>query len=167
MNILELIKINKWFDQNHILRDVSINFSKGKIHGITGENASGKSTLIKIISGVLEKDSGTIIFRNSDGAIISNNRNSINTVYQEINLFDKMTIFDNMFLNRKISFKFKQKLYDQYYNIMNTYNLHFNPKRKVGDLGAGEKRILEIVKATLNNPEILILDEPTAFFLSG
>ncbi len=168
MNVLELININKYFGQNHILKDISMSFTEGKIHGITGENASGKSTLINIISGMLEKDSGQIVFYNSnDGKTMSNYKNKINTVFQEINLFDKMTIYDNLFLNRKLSFHSKQKMYDQFYKIMQEYNLDYNPKKKVGELGAGEKRVLEIIKATINNPEILILDEPTAFFLSG
>lgn len=167
--ILELSEINKSFDSTRILNDVSMKFTRGKIHGITGENAAGKSTLVKIMSGILEKDSGTIVFHDSvDGNYVKNYKGKISTVYQEINLFDKMTIFNNLFLNRStLLIGTKKIMQDQYNNIMQTYNLNLDPKRKVGELGAGEKRIIEIIKATINDPEVLVLDEPTAYFLAG
>ena len=77
MNVLELININKYFGQNHILKDISMSFTEGKIHGITGENASGKSTLINNLSGKNIMKTNSISTRTNKGRHITSHRELI------------------------------------------------------------------------------------------
>ena len=103
--ILELKNITKLFPGVRALKNVSFNLKPGEIHALVGENGAGKSTLIKIITGAYEPTEGQLIFNNN--AVTKNDpskslKKGITPIYQELNLFQAMSVLDNMFMGREI-----------------------------------------------------------------
>lgn len=166
--ILEVQDIHKAFFQNEVLKGVSFGVRKGEILGLLGSNGAGKSTLMKIINGIYTHDSGKIIlngesvnFKSANDARI----HGIAMVYQEFSLIPTLTVTENMFLNREV---LKNGLIDdkeclkQTQEALKDFGIHVNPNEMVGNLSIGNQQLVEIVKALMQKPSVLILDEPTA-----
>ena len=143
---------------------VSFSVKPGEIHALLGENGAGKSTLVKMIYGIMQPDQGTISW---DGEVIhiSNPRAArklgIGMVFQHFSLFDAMTVLENIALGMdgKMSSRALEKRVRE---VMQTYGLNLDPHRIVSTLSVGERQRIEIVRALLLNPKLLIMDEPTS-----
>ena len=144
--------------------DVSFNIKEQSIHAILGENGAGKSTLVKILYGHVKPDSGEILI-NSDLAIINSPSTAknlgINMVFQHFSLFESLTVAENLILgmNEKISLT---KLKDKSKTICDKYGFNLNLNSPISSLSVGQRQSVEIVRSLLNNPKILIMDEPTS-----
>lgn len=161
---LELTGITKRFPG--VLANDNVGFSvrPGEIHALLGENGAGKSTLVKMIYGVLQPDAGEIRF-DGQPVTISNpkaaRRLGIGMVFQHFSLFEAMTVLENIALGMdgKIpAWALEAKIRD----VMTTYGLTLDPHRVVSTLSVGERQRIEIVRALLLNPKLLIMDEPTS-----
>ena len=167
----EHIKIS--FGNVHALRDVSLEILHGEIHCLAGENGCGKSTIIKIISGVYQRDGGTIEFNGQKIDKISPIdaiNLGIQVIYQDFSLFPNMTIAENMALaDNKGKFfnlrpgKNKQRI-DFYRESLRTLGLGLEDKMgvQVGSLSGGQRQALALLMATMTPIDFLILDEHTA-----
>ncbi len=106
MAFLELTKIRKSFDGVHALKGVDFTVEEGEVHGLVGENGCGKSTLMKIISGIYKPDEGEIRL---DGKLIPENSpffssiNGISVIYQDLSLFPNLTVVENIYMGRVVS----------------------------------------------------------------
>lgn len=169
---LELKNINKKISDSFYLEDISLDIYPGEVHAIIGENGSGKSTIMKIISGVIEPDSGELLI---DGqpvtidSVWSSRQNKIHSVWQEVNLFPNLTVAENIFIdhynNRKMSKKVNlYKMYSDCNNIFKELAINIDVRTPVSKLGYAQKQLVEMVKAFVSNAEIVIFDEPTAAF---
>ena len=144
--------------------DVSFNIKEQSIHAILGENGAGKSTLVKILYGHVKPDSGEILI-NSDLAIINSPSTAknlgINMVFQHFSLFESLTVAENLILgmNENISLT---KLKDKSKTICDKYGFNLNLNSPISSLSVGQRQSVEIVRSLLNNPKILIMDEPTS-----
>lgn len=143
---------------------VSLVVRPGEIHALLGENGAGKSTLVKMIYGITAPDSGQMLW--DDQAVkVSNPKAArklgIGMVFQHFSLFEAMTVLENIALglDRKTS---KRELEAEILAVLNTYGLSLDPKRIVSTLSVGERQRIEIVRALLLNPKLLIMDEPTS-----
>jgi len=163
--ILSMKNVSKAFPGVQALDDVSVDFSKGTVHGVVGENGAGKSTLMKILTGIHKKDTGTIVF---DGETIEHTtpiqalHRGLSIIYQEFNLVNTLTVGENIFLGRysemkglKNSHKEARALLDSIGSTIDTYAL-------VGNLSAAEKQMVEITKALSFNSKLIIMDEPSS-----
>ena len=166
-NILEIQNINKSFPGVQALKDVDFSISKGEIHGLIGENGAGKSTLIKIISGSLPKDSGTMHFDGAEYNPKDPNQalnKGISTVYQELSLCENMNVAENLLINRHpkrgllINFK---KLNDITLKYLEKFDLDISPTAKVEELPLAQRELVEILRAISYQPKLIILDEPS------
>ena len=161
---LELRGITKRFPGVLANDHVSFKVMPGEIHALLGENGAGKSTLVKMIYGVLKPDGGAIHW---DGApmAISNPRGAralgVGMVFQHFSLFDAMTVLENIALGLDESVNRKQ-LQARVEEILETYHLPLDPNREVHTLSVGERQRIEIVRALLKKPKLLIMDEPTS-----
>lgn len=166
---LELTDIYKSFYQNQVLKGVSFSIKKGSILGLLGGNGAGKSTLMKIVNGVYRKDSGSIVI-NGQSVEIQNaqeaRENGIAMVYQELSLVPTLTVVQNLFLNAephkgiKIDEKECLRLANEAFKEFGIDDI--DPNAVTGELPIGKQQLVEIIKAMLKNPHVLILDEPTA-----
>ena len=140
---------------------VSMEVKKGEIHAVLGENGAGKSTLMKIIYGSVKPDEGEIFFK---GELV-NIRNpqearrlGISMVFQHFNLFETLSVAENVWLGlgKELSLR---EVSNKILTIANEYGLDVDPQSPVHALSVGERQRVEIIRALLSNPELLILDE--------
>ncbi|NLX32862.1 MAG: sugar ABC transporter ATP-binding protein, partial [Thermotogaceae bacterium] len=167
--VLKLEDINKSFGGIHALKNVQFELSEGEVHALLGENGAGKSTLIKILTGVHRMDSGKILIHGKNVVIedpVDARQKGIGAIYQELSLIDSLTVAENIFLGHEPVGNFfgnlkKKELTGRALEYLNTFGIEIAPETPVSDLGLGQKRIVEIVKALSINANILLLDEPT------
>ena len=160
---LELLGITKAYPGVVANSDVSLTLAAGEIHAVLGENGAGKSTLMKIIYGAVQPDSGTI--RIDGNAVEIRNPHmaralGIGMVFQHFNLFDTMTVAENVWLGLE-----GQTLAQVTQSIVERateYGLDIDPQRPIHTLSVGEMQRVEIIRALLTRPSVLILDEPTS-----
>ena len=169
--ILEVKNISKEFPGVKALDNINLKIKQNEVHAIVGENGAGKSTFIKILCGVYPFGTynGEIYLEGEKKKFFSPKdaeEEGISVVHQELSLFEEMTVSENIFIDFNlvnkafINWDFLNK---QALKWLKTVGLeHINPTTKVKDLGVGEKQLLEIAKALIQNPKILILDEPTS-----
>ena len=164
-NILfKATKINKSFGDFKANIDINISIKKGEIHALLGENGAGKSTLVKIFYGVLKPDFGSIKINNQTVNISSPKSardNGIGMVFQHFSLFPALTVAENILiaLDKKISFK---KLILEIRTLSKEWELFIDPLRLVSELSVGEQQRVEIIRCLMQNPKLLIMDEPTS-----
>ena len=161
---LELRGVTKRFPGVLANDNVSLIVRPGEIHALLGENGAGKSTLVKMIYGILAPDSGDILW---DGARVrvSNPRAArklgIGMVFQHFSLFEALTVLENIALG--VDAKIPQnQLEAEIRRVLDLYGLKLDPRRIVSTLSVGERQRIEIVRALLLNPKLLIMDEPTS-----
>jgi simple sugar transport system ATP-binding protein len=143
---------------------VSLTVEHNQIHALLGENGAGKSTLVKIIYGVVKPDEGEIVWEGQKVTIQSPGhaqRLGVGMVFQHFSLFEALTVAENIALGLG-SAKEREGLHDRIVSISTEYGLPLNPDRVVHDLSVGERQRIEIVRCLLQNPKLLIMDEPTS-----
>lgn len=161
-------RITKRFQGVTALDDVQFELAKGEVHALVGENGAGKSTLMKILAGVHQADFGEIILNGQSINISSpaeSQKLGISIIHQELNLIPYLTVAENIFLGRepkKMRFLDDKKMQRDTKKLLNQFGLNLDPKSIVQNLSIGEQQVVEIIKALSLNPEILIMDEPTA-----
>jgi general nucleoside transport system ATP-binding protein len=164
---LELAGIDKSFQDVHANRDINFTISSGEILGLLGENGAGKTTLMNILYGIYQPDAGEIRI-NSTAMRIRTPKDSmalgIGMVHQHFMLVQNHTVAENLALAGKSSgllFPAK-KIRGRLDEFSSKYGLTVDPDKFVWQLSAGEQQRVEIVKAMLNDADLLILDEPTS-----
>jgi ABC-type uncharacterized transport system ATPase subunit len=143
---------------------VSLEVAEGEIHALLGENGAGKSTLVKMLYGSLQPDSGQILWRGQPVGIASPQqarRTGIGMVFQHFSLFDSLSVADNIVLSldRSLSSGDVARRAEE---LSVAYGLPLNPHSIIGDLSVGERQRVEIVRCLLQEPDLIILDEPTS-----
>ncbi len=170
---LELRSISHSFFGVPVNRDISLTVAPGEVLGLVGENGAGKSTLMNIVGGVLQPTEGELLV---DGVAYAPSspaaarRSGIAFVHQELNLFSQLSVADNVFLTSYPRFAGiftnKRSARVQTVAALERMQLPFAPNTIVEDLSPGERQMLEICKATLGDPGLIIFDEPTTSLTS-
>ncbi len=143
---------------------VSMELRAGEVHALLGENGAGKSTLVKMIYGLVKPDSGSMQFLGRPYA--PSNPHAARTagvamVFQHFSLFDAMSVAENIALGMENPPALRD-LSEQIRAVSETYRLPLQPDHIVGDLSAGERQRVEIIRCLLQDPKLLIMDEPTS-----
>ncbi|HWZ49752.1 MAG TPA: ABC transporter ATP-binding protein [Herbaspirillum sp.] len=161
---LEIANIRKSYPGVTANDDVSLRVRAGEIHAVLGENGAGKSTLMKIIFGAVKPDAGTLHW-NGELVSISNpqaaRKLGIAMVFQHFSLFDTLTVAENIALGLPADID-RADLVRQILLTGEKYGLELEPHRHVHTLSVGQRQRVEIVRALLTHPQLLILDEPTS-----
>lgn len=168
--ILELEHISKTFPGVKALDDVHFRLERGEIHALMGENGAGKSTFIKIITGVYQPDSGDIRLDGKPVTIrnpLDSQKLGIAAIYQHVTCFPDLSVTENIFLGheeinritRKINWK---DLHKRAGELLGQLDADFSPQTTMGSLSVAQQQIVEIAKALSTNARIIIMDEPTA-----
>ncbi|BFU76826.1 ATP-binding cassette domain-containing protein [Arcobacter sp. 15-2] len=161
-NILTLNNISKSFDNNEILKDITLDIEKGKIISLLGKSGSGKSTLLNIIAGFEQSKTGILCLNNkilSDQKIfIEPQKRNIGFVFQNYALFPHMTIFDNItFGIENYQKEEKNKIAKE---LLELVHLSGYEKRYPHELSGGQQQRVALIRAMALNPELILLDEP-------
>ncbi|MEP2654614.1 MAG: ABC transporter ATP-binding protein [Sedimentitalea sp.] len=144
--------------------DVSLEIAPGEVHALLGENGAGKSTLVKMIYGLVKPDSGDMQMRGDRFAPAeprAARAAGVGMVFQHFSLFDALTVAENIALGMENAPKLRD-LSQRIREVSDTYGLPLAPDRMVGDLSAGERQRVEIIRCLLQDPKLLIMDEPTS-----
>lgn len=168
MSLLEMKNIYKSFNGLPVLKDVSFTAEAGEVHALLGENGAGKSTLMNILTGVYQRDKGTVMFdgRNYNTMTIAESEKlGIAFVHQELNIFNDLKVYENIFLTNEYTRSFgrldKKRMIAEASELFERMGVAIDPLALVDHLKTSEKQLLEIAKALLHNAKLLILDEPT------
>ncbi len=162
--LLSVRGLTKLFGSFAACNGVDLDIAPGEIHALLGENGAGKSTLVKMLFGVLQPSAGEILWEGRSVAINSPGEArqlGVGMVFQHFSLFEALTVAENiaLSLDPKISLA---KISDEAAALSKAYGLPLDPNAHVADLSVGERQRIEIVRALLQNPKLIILDEPTS-----
>jgi general nucleoside transport system ATP-binding protein len=161
---LELRGIRKAYPAVVANDDVSLRVAPGEIHAVVGENGAGKSTLMKIIYGIVPPDSGDMLWNGREvviGSPAEAQRLGIGMVFQHFALFDTLTVAENISLAMPTRMSLGA-LSEQISSVASKYGLPVDPARHIYTMSVGERQRVEIIRALLQKPGLLILDEPTS-----
>ena len=160
---IEIKNLNKQFNNILAVKNLNFKINKGSIVGLLGPNGCGKTTTIGMILGLIKPTSGTV-FINGQNIENENNRTKIlekvNFISPYVELPKKLTVEENLKVYGKLYGV--SNLKDKILDLMKQLNLFEFKKRKTGELSSGQKNRVSLAKALINEPEILLLDEPTA-----
>ena len=160
---IEISNLNKQYGNIQAVKNINFKINKGSIVGLLGPNGCGKTTTIGMILGLIKPTSGTV-FINGQNIESENNRTNIlekmNFISPYVELPKKLTVEENLKVYGKMYGV--SNLQDKISHLMKDLNLFEFKKRKTGELSSGQKNRVSLAKALINDPEILLLDEPTA-----
>jgi ABC-type sugar transport system ATPase subunit len=170
-HLISIEGVSRAFGGTQALNDVSFTIGKGEIHALVGENGAGKSTLMKIIAGVQTKDSGKIFIRGQETSYLNPldaRKMGVSMVFQELNLFPQLTVYENIFITKEVKNKIgllkKRKMTKDSKAILKSLAsdhdiLAYAP---IESLPVADQQLVEISRAISYGTEILILDEPNS-----
>jgi ribose transport system ATP-binding protein len=167
--MIEMSGISKAFSGNVVLNNVSFELKPGEIHALMGENGAGKSTMMKILTGIYKRDEGVI---KVDGQEVHFNSPQdaealgIAVIHQELNILPDLTVTENLFLGKEKTYAFgilkKKEMHEEAKALLAKLGLNLDPRTRAGDLSVGKQQIIEIAKAIASNAKYIVMDEPTA-----
>ncbi|MGH6643783.1 MAG: ATP-binding cassette domain-containing protein, partial [Bradyrhizobium sp.] len=164
-NLLELKEATKEFRGVPAIRNIDFELRQGELHAIVGENGAGKSTLTKILAGVYQLSSGSMLFDGKPLVLkspLEARHRGIAMVFQETNLVPSMTVAQNIYLGEEKMFNRLRGLYIQAQRFLLSLNFYVDPMALVSSLGAAKKQMVEIARAVHHKARLIIFDEPTA-----
>jgi simple sugar transport system ATP-binding protein len=162
--LLQAIGLTKRYGDFPANEAIDIDIRPGEIHALLGENGAGKSTLVKMIYGLIQPSEGEMRWQGEPMALSGPSdarARGIGMVFQHFSLFDNLTVAENVALGLDGRESFKD-VSARLAQVSGNYGLPLDPKREVWQLSVGERQRIEIVRALMQNPRFLILDEPTA-----
>ena len=168
--ILELRNIRKIFGGNIVLDNMNLAFQRGEVHALVGENGAGKSTIIKIISGVYQPDGGQIVLEGQPVKFPGPRdaqKAGISTMFQEVQEIPEMTVAENIFLGQEPAGRYiklidKKKLNRAAQKLMEDLGLTIDISKKMKELTVSGRKMVELVRAVSCKASVVIMDEPTA-----
>jgi len=168
--VLELKAITKTFPGVKALEQVSFQLKQGEIHALMGENGAGKSTFIKIITGVHRPDEGEILLDGNKIEFKSPNdaqKHGIAAIYQHVTCYPDLSVTENIFMgHEKVQKGTKRILWNdmnlEARRLLDELGANFDPRTQMGGLSVAQQQIVEIAKALSTDAKIIIMDEPTA-----
>jgi len=167
--LVEMKGITKRFGSFTANDNINIGVERGQIHALLGENGAGKSTLMKILNGLLRPDEGEIFWKGETVQFASPQdaaKLGISMVFQHFSLFENLSVLENIAVAlpgsiRQNGFNLR-RLSRRIEEVGEAYGLTLSPQRPVYSLSAGERQRIEIIRALLREPKLLVLDEPTS-----
>ncbi|MBO7104224.1 MAG: ABC transporter ATP-binding protein [Fibrobacter sp.] len=159
---VELKHINKHFGNFKASDDVTVGIEKGKLIGLLGPSGSGKTTILRMIAGLENPDSGEIVI---DGKVVNDvpaSKRGIGFVFQSYALFRYMTVFENVAFGLRIAKKSKEEIRNRVLELLDLVGLSGLEKRYPSELSGGQRQRVAFARALAPNPQLLLLDEPFA-----
>ena len=158
--LIEFRNIVKSFDTQVVLKGINLDIYENEFVTLLGPSGCGKTTLLRILGGFLDADEGKVIFDNEDITDKPPYERELNTVFQKYALFTHMTIAENIAFGLKIKKKSKHYIDDKIKYALKLVNLDGYEKRKIDALSGGQQQRIAIARAIVNEPKVLLLDEP-------
>ncbi len=158
--LINLVDISKAFDGETILDELNLNIHENEFLTLLGPSGCGKTTTLRILGGFVTPDKGRVIFDGKDITNLPPNKRQLNTVFQKYALFSHMNIAENIAFGLKIKNKPKTYIDDKIKYALKLVNLEGFEKRMPDSLSGGQQQRIAIARAIVNEPKVLLLDEP-------
>ncbi len=158
--LIQLVDISKSFDGEMVLDALNLNIHENEFVTLLGPSGCGKTTTLRILGGFINPDTGRVIFDGADITKIPPNKRQLNTVFQKYALFTHMTIAENIAFGLKIKKKPKSYIDDKIRYALKLVNLEGYENRMPNSLSGGQQQRIAIARAIVNEPKVLLLDEP-------
>ena len=159
-HLIELVNISKDYDGDTALKNVDLYIRDGEFLTLLGPSGCGKTTLLRIIAGFVTPSSGVVMMDGQDIASVPPYKRRVNTVFQKYALFPHLNVFDNIAFGLKIKKMPKDVIEEKVNAMLSLVNLEGYGKRMVDQLSGGQQQRVAIARALVNEPEVLLLDEP-------
>lgn len=158
--ILELDRVSKSFDDKKILNSFSLEIKRNEFITLLGPSGCGKSTTLRIIGGFEKPDEGRVLFDGKDITGLSPDKRNVNTVFQKYSLFPHMSVAENIAFGLKLKKKSQQYIKDKIAYALKLVNMEGYEDRSPMSLSGGQQQRVAIARAIVNEPKVLLLDEP-------
>lgn len=158
--IIELTNIMKTFDSHQVLKGIDLTIYENEFLTLLGPSGCGKTTLLRIIAGFADADSGDVIFDGTDLSKIPPYKREVNTVFQKYALFPFLNVFDNIAFGLSLKKIDKKIIKQKVHHMLKLVGLEGFEKRNVNQLSGGQQQRVAIARALINEPKVLLLDEP-------
>lgn len=159
-NLIDLINISKSYDNTIVLDELNLSVKENEFVTLLGPSGCGKTTTLRILGGFENPDKGQVIFGGNDITNLPPNKRALNTVFQKYALFTHMTIAENIAFGLKIKGKSKTYIDDKIKYALKLVNLDGFENRIPNSLSGGQQQRIAIARAIVNEPKVLLLDEP-------
>jgi spermidine/putrescine transport system ATP-binding protein len=153
-------ELSKSFGDIVVLKDINLSITKGEFFSLLGPSGCGKTTLLRIIAGFETPDCGTVIIDGADVLPLSPNRRQVNTVFQNYALFPHLTVFENVAFSLRLRKLQKREVNSRVGDYLKLVQLENHAYKKPSQLSGGQKPRVAIARALINEPRVLLLDEP-------
>lgn len=167
-SLLRVSNLRKSFGEVEVLKGVDFHVESGEIHAFLGANGAGKSTFLGCLSGALKPSDGHILFEGEDHTSFTPREalsKGIGIIYQHFQVFEGLTVAENIFLGRELGNMFwidRRVQVREARKLLSRLGISIDPETPLDELTTGERKIVEIARALNSHPKLLILDEPTA-----
>ncbi|MCL1955147.1 MAG: ABC transporter ATP-binding protein [Spirochaetes bacterium] len=152
--------VYKSFGDFRVLNNVSLEIKKGEFFSLLGPSGCGKTTLLRIIAGFEQPDSGTLTLDGNDVLSLPPNKRQLNTVFQNYALFPHLTVFENVAFSPRLKNISNTEIKDKVNEYLKLVRLEGHAEKKPNQLSGGQKQRVAIARALINEPRVLLLDEP-------
>ncbi len=159
-NILTLQGIRKSFGDTQVLRGIDLDIAQGEFLTLLGSSGCGKTTTIRIVAGLETPDAGTVLLNGEDVTYKEPHERNVNTVFQNYALFPHMTVEANIGYGLKLKKKSKEEIHRAVMEALKLVQLEGYEKRMPSELSGGQRQRVAIARAIVNEPQVLLLDEP-------
>lgn len=158
--IITLENVNKVYDDETVLHNIDFEIERGKFYTLLGPSGCGKTTILRLIAGFTEATNGTIRINNQVVNDIPPNKRRVNTVFQDYALFPHMNVFDNVAFGLSLKKLPKKEIEQRVKDALKMVQLSGYEKREIREMSGGQQQRVAIARAIINEPEVLLLDEP-------
>ena len=159
-NIIEIKNVSKTYGDNTVLNNLSLNIRKNEFLTLLGPSGCGKTTTLKILAGFESGDSGKVLFNGEDISNLPPYKRQLNTVFQKYALFPHMNVYENIAFGLKIKKVSKSEIDKKVSEMLKLVALEGFEKRSIDSLSGGQQQRIAIARALVNEPKVLLLDEP-------
>ncbi|MEG1045633.1 ABC transporter ATP-binding protein, partial [Carnobacterium sp.] len=152
--------IKQYDDDEPVLKSIDFEIERGKFYTLLGPSGCGKTTILRLIAGFTEATSGTIMLDGQRVNDIPANKRKVNTVFQDYALFPHMNVFDNIAFGLTIKKMNKKVIEEKVKDVLKMVQLPGFEERDISEMSGGQRQRVAIARALVNEPEVLLLDEP-------
>lgn len=158
--IISFENVNKFYEDTHVLKNINFEIEKGKFYTLLGPSGCGKTTILRIIAGFTDVSNGKVTLNGADVTNLPPNKRKVNTVFQDYALFPHMNVFENIAFGLRLKKTPDNIIKEKVADALKMVQLSGYENREISQMSGGQQQRVAIARALVNEPEVLLLDEP-------
>ena len=158
--IISFENVNKFYEDTHVLKNINFEIEKGKFYTLLGPSGCGKTTILRIIAGFTDVSNGKVTLNGADVTNLPPNKRKVNTVFQDYALFPHMNVFENIAFGLRLKKTPENIIKEKVADALKMVQLSGYENREISQMSGGQQQRVAIARALVNEPEVLLLDEP-------